>query len=361
MLGTCVNRPSSFVGSIDGHGIIPNVLWKVKGIPLCGIMVYDWVHRISGGVMMKRGSGVLIIGIFCITLCIGTNVLAEGGGKPNIRQPILAGTWYPGNPEALRDVIETYLARADSPPPAGELKAIIVPHAGYVYSGQVAAYAYRLLQHSDFKRVVMIGPSHRVRFRGVSVSMQDGYRTPLGTVPVDRTFVRKLLDGSDTLRWEPRAHAREHSLEIQLPFLQTVLRDFRIVPIIMGEQNYETCCSVAEIIARAIGTSEGTLILASTDLSHFHSYRQAKALDAAFIKHVSDFDPSGLARSLASGKCEACGGGPTMTVLLAARQQGANRSDILCYANSGDVTGDHSRVVGYLSAALSRVEVEGGR
>ena len=171
---------------------------------------------------------------------------------------------------------------------------------------------------------------------------------------------RKLLKGNNTIQWEPRAHAREHSLEIQIPFLQTVLSDFRIVPILMGEQNYETCRSVATILAHAIGSSEGTLILASTDLSHFHSYQQAKALDAAFIKHVADFDAWGLAQSLASGKCEACGAGPTMTALLTARRQGANRSTILRYANSGDVTGDHSRVVGYLSAALSRVVVEGG-
>ena len=323
-------------------------------------MLYDGMYEIIGGVEMKRGYGFFIIGLLCITLCIGTSVLAEERAKPNIRQPILAGSWYPGNTEKLRDAIETYLERADAPAPAGELKALIVPHAGYVYSGQVAAYAYRLLRHSGFKRVVMIGPSHRVRFRGASVSMQDGYRTPLGIVPVDHGFVRKLLKGNNTIQWEPRAHAREHSLEIQIPFLQTVLSDFRIVPILMGEQNYETCRSVATILAHAIGSSEGTLILASTDLSHFHSYQQAKALDAAFIKHVADFDAWGLAQSLASGKCEACGAGPTMTALLTARRQGANRSTILRYANSGDVTGDHSRVVGYLSAALSRVVVEGG-
>ena len=309
---------------------------------------------------MKRGYVFFITGLLCITLYNGTSALAEERAGANIRQPILAGSWYPGNPEKLRDVIEASLERADAPAPEGELKAIIVPHAGYVYSGQVAAYAYRLLRHSGFKRVVMIGPSHRVRFRGASVSMQDGYRTPLGTVPVDHGFARELLKGNDTMQWEPQAHAGEHSLEIQIPFLQTVLSDFKIVPILMGEQNYETCRSVAAIIARAMGSSQGTLILASTDLSHFHSYQQAKALDAAFIKHVADFDAWGLAQSLASGKCEACGAGPTMTALLTARRQGANRSTILRYANSGDVTGDHSRVVGYLSAALSRVVVEGG-
>jgi AmmeMemoRadiSam system protein B len=305
--------------------------------------------------MMTRAHRAFITGVFCLTLCVAAEVMAEGREGPgNIRDSILAGRWYPGDPGRLRNVILSYLEKADSPPPAGELKAIIVPHAGYVYSGQVAAFAYGLLGNSGFKRIVMIGPSHRARFRGVSVNMQDGYRTPLGTVPVDRDFARRLLDGSDTLHWEPRAHAGEHSLEIQIPFLQTVLSDFSIVPILMGEQDYETCQSVAAVLGRVIATSEATLILASTDLSHFHSYQKAKVLDAAFIRHVAAFDPPGLAQSLISGKCEACGAGPTITVLLAAKLLGANRADILRYANSGDVSGDHSRVVGYLSAALSK-------
>ncbi len=305
---------------------------------------------------MTRAYGTFIMGVFCLTLCMGSGVLAEEGAKPNIRQPLLAGSWYPGNPEKLRDVIAAYLANADSPAPGGELKALIVPHAGYVYSGQVAAYAYGLLRNSGFQRVVIIGPSHRVRFRGASVNMQDGYRTPLGTVPVDHAFARKLLDGSDTMQWEPRAHAGEHSLEIQLPFLQAVLSEFSIVPIVMGEQDYETCRSVADALGRATGSSGRTLILASTDLSHFHSYQKARAPDAAFIQYVAAFDPPGLAHAIASGKCEACGAGPTVTVLLAAQMLGANRSDILRYANSGDVTGDHRRVVGYLSAALLKGE-----
>lgn len=305
---------------------------------------------------MKRGCGILVAGLLCVVLCTGSGARAEGAAKPDIREAMFAGTWYPGNPGALRELIENYLDRATFHSPPGELKAVIVPHAGYLYSGQVAAYAYRLVRKGDFTRVVMIGPSHRAAFRGASVGMQAGYRTPFGIVPVDRQFARKLLDQSDTVHWFPKAHAQEHSLEIQLPFLQTVLPDFRIVPIIMGEQNYEACLSLAESVASMIADAKGTLILASTDLSHFHGYARAVALDTAFIRHVESFDPAGLARALAARECEACGGGPAVTALLVARKLGADRSDILHYANSGDVNGDHHRVVGYLSAALTRTK-----
>jgi AmmeMemoRadiSam system protein B len=272
----------------------------------------------------------------------------------NIRDAILAGTWYPGSQDGLKDVIELYLSRAGVESHKGELKAIIVPHAGYVYSGQVAAYAYGLLQKKDFKRVIMIGPSHRAGFRGVSINLQSGYKTPLGTVPVDLALARKILNSNSDFRTVPQAHAHEHSLEIQLPFLQSVLEDFQIVPILMGEQDYKTCSSLAKSLVQAMNSVDRTLLLASTDLSHFYSYKRARELDLEFIKHVRQFEPQGLARALSSGLCEACGRGPAVSTMLAARELGANRAIILKYANSGDVTGDHSRVVGYLSAALIR-------
>jgi hypothetical protein len=282
-------------------------------------------------------------------------VIGEDKKGENVRDPILAGTWYPGNKKVLINSIRDYLSKAKDRSIEGELKAIIVPHAGHIYSGQVAANAYRLLQEMDFKRVIMIGPSHRVRFKGASANLQSGYRTPLGTVPVDQNLAKKIIDISPQIRWVPRAHAHEHSLEIQLPFLQTVLSDFQIVPIVMGQQDFNTCSDLAESLVKVLGNREKTLILASSDLSHFHNYNQANRLDKEFAKHVRNFDPTGLANSLSSGSCEACGGGPVITVMLVAKTSGANRTMILNYANSGDVTGDHRRVVGYLSAALLRV------
>ncbi len=274
----------------------------------------------------------------------------ERGG--NVRKSILSGTWYPGNRDALIKGIEGYLSKAEPVSLEGDLKAIIVPHAGYIYSGQVAAHAYRLLRKRSFDRVIMVGPSHRLGFEGVSINLQSGYKTPLGIVPVDRALARKIINASPQIRWQPQAHAREHSLEIQLPFLQTVIKDFQIVPILMGQQDFRTCSELAMCLARVMGNMDRTLLVASNDLSHFHSYKRARELDMKAIKHVREFDPRGLADSLSSGTCEACGGGPVIAVMLAAQKLGANRSVILNYANSGDVTGDRNRVVGYLSAAL---------
>ena len=304
---------------------------------------------------MKLGFFVTIIIPLFLLMPGGLSSLGEAQQeKENLRNAILAGSWYPGNKDTLTKRIQGYLSKVKAGSLKGELKAIIVPHAGYMYSGQVAAHAYQLLQDRDFKKVIMVGPSHRVGFRGASVNMQSGYKTPLGIVRVDRYLAKRILNGDDIMQWVPKAHASEHSLEIQLPFLQTVLKDFQIVPILMGDQDLKTCSHLASNLARVMGNMDGVLLLASTDLSHFHRYGRARELDLEFIKHVREFDPKGLADSLFSGKSEACGGGPAITVMLAAQALGANRAVILNYANSGDVTGDHGRVVGYLSGALIR-------
>ena len=282
------------------------------------------------------------------------HVSAEEKSLIDVRPSILAGTWYPGSQDTLNKSIEGYLSRVKAHHLGGELKAVIVPHAGHKYSGQVAAHAYRLLEGSGFKRVILIGPSHRVGFDGVSVNLQSAYETPLGVVPVDREMGKRMLDSGPYIRWIRKAHAREHSLEIQLPFLQTVLKNFRIVPILMGQQDYNTCRKLADTLLQVLGNGEGTLLLASSDLSHFHPYNRAKTLDQKFIKNLRRFEPEGLAKDLAMGTCEACGGGPVITIMLAARKLEADKAVILNYANSGDVTGDHRSVVGYVSAALIR-------
>ena len=281
-------------------------------------------------------------------------ILSQESEDRDIRPSILAGTWYPAKATILTRTIQRFLSQAEIQPVEGALKALIVPHAGYRYSGHVAAHAYRLLQNSPFTRAILIGPSHRAAFRGVSVNPQSGYETPLGVVPVDQELARRILDTGTGFRWLKRVHAGEHSLEIQIPFLQTVLPRIRIVPIIMGQQNFDTCLKLAETLVKVLENDQDTLLLASTDLSHYHPYDQARALDARFVEYIKDFDPHGLGKALAQKKCEACGGGPTIATLLASRQLGARRTMILKYANSGDVTGDHSAVVGYVSAAVMK-------
>jgi AmmeMemoRadiSam system protein B len=299
---------------------------------------------------------LLICGVACLLIVqfLAGQARGEKAQDKGVRSPVFAGTWYPGDPEVLRQTMTGYLSKANPPAAEGKVVAIIVPHAGYLYSGQVAAYSYKLLQRSNPKVVFLIGPSHRVGFRGFSVSQYSGYQTPLGVAPVDQDLARKLLSITPQMQWVREADEQEHSLENQIPFLQIVLKDFQIVPIIMGEQNIETCVLLAKSLLRALPDKESVVILASTDLSHFHSDQQARALDGEFIKQVKEFDPEGLAKAVASGSCEACGAGPAIAAMLAARELGANRSVILKYSNSGDVTNDRRQVVGYLSAALLR-------
>lgn len=296
---------------------------------------------------------IIIVPLFALSFAVyATWAIGEEEVGEDIRAPILSGTWYPGKKSALIRSVNDYLTRAKVESLEGEIKAVIVPHAGHIYSGQVAAHAYGLLKKKDFTRVIMIGPSHRVGFRGVSINLQSGYKTPLGVTRVDQALARKLIESSDQIRYIPKAHASEHSLEIQLPFLQTVLGDFHMVPILMGEQGFKACSNLARSLVGVMGNLEKTLILASSDLSHFHKYDRALELDRQFIKQVKKYDPRGLAGSLSSRMSEACGGGPVISAMLAAKELGADRSVILDYANSGDVTGDRRSVVGYLSAVL---------
>ena len=270
----------------------------------------------------------------------------------DIRPSILAGTWYPGNPERLQKMILGFLANTSVPPVKGRLRAIIVPHAGYRYSGQVAAYAYRLLQTHHFKRIIMVGPSHRIPFSGASVNLQGGYETPLGVVRVDLKTTRELLTSNPNIHFYRDVHAVEHSLEIQLPFLQTVLKDFSIVPILMGSQDFNTCRMLSRALARLLPSLDSTLLLASSDLSHYHQYMEAKKLDAHFIRLVKEMNPEALSEALRAGKCEACGGGPVIAVMLTCEALGQCKAIVLKAANSGDVTGEKDRVVGYMAGVI---------
>lgn len=268
------------------------------------------------------------------------------------RKSVIAGTWYPGHPDLLRSEIRKYLDKALVPDIKGRLIGIIAPHAGYMYSGPVAAYAYKLLGKHPFKRVVVISPSHHAYFQGVSVYTLGGYETPLGVVPLDRELISELLRICHVVKDLPEAHAQEHALEIQLPFLQVMLgNDFLLTPIIIGTQSYDVCSQLAESLSE-ICRDKNVLLVASSDLSHYHNDREARILDGTIIKRIESFDPKGLDEDLRNGIAEACGGGPIVTVMLASKAIGANKAKVLKYATSGDVTGDRSAVVGYMSAVF---------
>ncbi len=269
-----------------------------------------------------------------------------------IRESAIAGSWYPSSPAALREQINGFLSRAPYPKPSGRLVALISPHAGTAYSGQVAAHAYKQIgPDPKHETVLILAPSHRARFSGVAVHDRGGFRTPLGVVPLDQKLIEDLKKRESRIRYVPDAHTLEHSLEIQLPFLQVVMPGFKLVPLLMGEQDLPTCQWLAEAIADSI-RGKPVLVVASSDLSHFHDSEKARKLDQVVVERTAAFDPQGLSRDLSSGKCEACGGGPMVTAMLVARKLGADRSQVLQYAHSGDVTGEQSRVVGYMAAAL---------
>jgi MEMO1 family protein len=271
-----------------------------------------------------------------------------------IRKSIIAGSWYPGKPDTLQAQILAFLqAVPKGEPPVGDLLGLIVPHAGYLYSGGVAAHAYQLLTTHPFPQVVIIAPSHRYPFKGASIDAKDGYETPLGVVPVDGALAREIASENPLFRYVPNGHAQEHALEIQLPFLQTVLKHFSLVPIIQGSQDRETCDAMARALSRSL-RGRPVLLVASTDLSHFHGYEQARRLDKRILDRVAAFDEDGLMADLEGETVEACGGGPMVTVMKTARLLGADQSRVLRYANSGDVTGDHAGVVGYMAAAIYR-------
>jgi AmmeMemoRadiSam system protein B len=267
-----------------------------------------------------------------------------------VRRAAVAGSWYPGTAEKLAAAVDRHIANTTRDV-AGELVALIAPHAGLMYSGPVAAHAYRLLRDRRFDVVVLVGPSHFVGFEGVSVYPAGGFETPLGVAPIDEACASALLQASPAVTEHAAAHAREHSLEMQLPFLQHLTPAAPIVPLVMGYQRPDTARALGDALATVL-RGRRALVIASTDLSHYHDAQVAARLDAVVIDCVSRFDADGLQDALTAQPDHACGGGPTVAVMRAAHALGARDAVVLNYADSGDVSGDKSAVVGYMAAAL---------
>ena len=273
------------------------------------------------------------------------------------RYPATAGSFYPRDPVDLSRMIAKFMAESGKVVNSGNIQAVIAPHAGYMYSGPVAASAYKQLEGLKYDRVVVISPSHTTFFTGCSIYNGQAYVTPLGKLFIDTDMTARLADNNPSkIYLSARGHTgggmrQEHSLEVQLPFLQLVLGDFKLVPIVMGEQEWDVISALGESLASAFENSS-TLIVASTDLSHFHSSDIASEKDSLIKQKVEDFDPEGLYKTITEGKAEACGGGPMTAAMIAAKKLGAKHSTVTDYADSGEITGDRSEVVGYLAAVL---------
>jgi AmmeMemoRadiSam system protein B len=277
---------------------------------------------------------------------------AEGSENAPVRRAAVAGSWYPGQPETLAAEIDRYVAAVPAPL-EGDVVALIAPHAGLMYSGPVAAYGYRQLAGRHFDVVVLVGPSHYVGFDGVAIVPRGAFETPLGLSPISEPDAAALAEHTRVIHRHDAAHLREHSLEMQLPFLRRLAPDAPIVPLVMGSQERGTTETLAEALVRMLG-GRRALLVASSDLSHYHDARTAARLDAVVIDAVGRFDPDGLQEALERQPEHACGGGPMVAVLRAARALGATDARVLRYADSGDVSGDKSYVVGYLAAAVGR-------
>ena len=268
----------------------------------------------------------------------------------DVRPCAVAGTWYPGTRAALERAVDAHLATAAAVD-EGCPRALIAPHAGLMYSGPVAAHAYRLVRGCPYEAVVLVGPSHFVGFEGLSVWPRGAWDTPLGPVPVADDLASSIASAHARVDMTPSPHMREHSLEMQLPFVARLLPGVPIVPVVMGYQTRATAEQFGDALGRAMRGRQ-VLLVASSDLSHYHDAQTASALDAVVLRHVEALDADGLMRALEQEPGHACGGGPMVAVLRAARALGATRSRVLQYADSGDVSGDKDAVVGYMAAAI---------
>jgi AmmeMemoRadiSam system protein B len=277
-------------------------------------------------------------------------------GSKDTRRSVIAGSWYPGTEKGLTRAVNDYLAQVDQPAVTGELLGLISPHAGYAYSGQTAAYAYHQLLGRQVDSVVLIGPSHRAWVGEYATSVEEAYETPLGPVPLDRPFVGDL---GEHVRLRRVQGDVEHSLEIQLPFLQRQLGDFRLVPIMMSADDpavaQRLATALVEVIGQRADGGKRTLLVASSDLHHIENYDEVVRRDQPVVDAIQTFDLERLTPLLMAPGCSVCGRMPILAVLHAARGLGADTVKVLHHTNSGDVTGQRrpgQYTVGYMAAAI---------
>lgn len=271
----------------------------------------------------------------------------------DIRPSSIAGRWYPGNARQLASAVESYMAQAEVSPVDGRIVAVLAPHAGHHYSGPVAGYAFKLLRGLPVDTVVVVGPSHYAYSHPIITTGHAAYQTPLGKVPVDHALLNVLREDVPI---QAVRNDQEHSLEIELPFLQCVLESFQLVPLALVDQSLDAAERLGGALACALADKQ-VLLVASSDLSHFYPQATANRLDQTVLDAVAAYDPVGVIEAEKTGSGFACGRGAIATVMIAARQLGADTAQILNYATSGDVTHDFNQVVGYGAAVFYQAPV----
>lgn len=258
-----------------------------------------------------------------------------------VRESMIAGSWYPGSKRELESMLDKFLEKTEKRD-LGRIRVLIAPHAGYLYSGQVAAFSFKQVEDADYKKVIIMGPSHRHPLSGLSIGNYTHYKTPLGEVKIS-PLAKEMIQKSDLINSIEDVHSMEHSVEIEIPFLQMVLRDFEIIPIVVGRLSEAQREEAADFLINYLDDS--TLLVVSTDLSHYHPYDSAAKLDTDSIDAITSLDYG------RAGECEMCGSEPVLIAIKIAQKMNLS-AEPLKYENSGDITGDKSGVVGYAAIAF---------
>jgi len=283
--------------------------------------------------------------------------------QERVRKPAVAGYFYPKDKEELTKTVDDFILSVKQKQIAGKILGLMSPHAGYVFSGQVAAYSYGQIKDKNYDTVIILGPSHRVYLMGASVGNWDAYVTPLGKVPINKEIVNALLSIGEPFHFVEQAHIREHSVETQIPFLQRVLKDFDIVPIVMGTPSLTDCEKISKALVKTVG-KRNVLFVASSDMSHFPDYINANKVDRKSLSLIEKFDPElvfnaeekFLREGIPNLSTALCGLSSVVTLMMTVKQLGGDAVKILHYANSGDVAihgrRETRRVVGYGAVAF---------
>jgi len=287
-----------------------------------------------------------IIFLLTVFLCSCSNSYSE-----DVRKPAVAGMFYPGNKEELAGKVDDFLANAEKSDIKGRVFAIIVPHAGYEYSGQIAAYSFKQLEGADFKKIIIISPSHYVSFDGMSVYNKGAFETPLGIIKIDKELADKIMAKDKRFIFYPEAHLKEHAIEVELPFLQKMYKDkdFKIVPITMGNPETDDIRILSDTLYDVM--DKDTLLIISVDLSHYYPYDKAVELDTNSTSAIEHLDAQKMLKDINSHNSEIDAPIAVLGMITLANRYNA-KAKIIKYANSGDVAGDKSRVVGYSSIVV---------
>ena len=279
----------------------------------------------------------------------------------NVRRPCVSGSFYPSHPDRLKSLIEDSFNHnlgpgrlPNSPGNHRNIIAVISPHAGYMFSGPGAAHSYlHLAEEAKPDTVVILGPNHTGFGSPISMMDKGGWETPLGVVPIDENIAKELFNVSDIIDINESAHTREHSIEVQLPFLQYIYGDFKFIPICMGYQDLETSKKVGDALAKVLKDKEA-LIIASTDLTHQETQESAARKDRMIIDAILEMDETKLQDTVRRNRITTCGYGPMSVALITSKQLGAKKAELLSYHTSGDIIKDYNAVVGYMSAKITK-------